>query len=42
MTHDTGHVTRDTQGVINIVSKFQVPSSNSLGVGMFQSYFHKG
>ena len=28
--------------MVNIVSKFQVPSSNGLGVMMFWRYFHKG
>ena len=35
MTHDTGHITCYTQGVMNIFSKFRVPSSNGLVVKMF-------
>ena len=36
-TPDTGHVTCDTQGVVqvNIVSKVQIRSSNGLEVFMF-------
>ena len=38
VTHDTWHimwhVTHDKQGVVNIVPKFQIPSSNSLWVLM--------
>ena len=33
-THDTWHATHDTHGMVNIVLKLQVPSSNSLGVMM--------
>ena len=29
-------MTRDTQGVVNIVSKFQLPSSNGLGYTEFE------
>ena len=29
-THNLGHITRYTQGVVNIVSQFQVPCSNGL------------
>ena len=42
LTPDTWHLTHDTQGVVNIVSKFQVPSSNSFGVIMFWRYFPPG
>ena len=42
MTSDTGHVTRDTQGVVNIVSKFQVTSTYGLGVMMFCRLGGKG
>ena len=31
VTHDIWHVSCDTEGVMNIVSKFQVPSSYGLG-----------
>ena len=41
VTHDTWFVTHDTQGMVNTVSKFQVPSSNGLGVMMVWKYFHK-
>ena len=34
VTHDMWHVTCDTQSVVNIVSKFQIPSSNGLGFMM--------
>ena len=34
-TCETLHVTCTTQGVMSIISKFQVPSSNGLGVLMF-------
>ena len=34
MTCDTGQVTYDTQGVVNIVSKYQIPRANGLGVMM--------
>ena len=30
-------MTRETQGVMNIVSKCQVPSSNGLGVKVFEN-----
>ena len=30
------HVTRDTQGVVNVVSKFQFPGSNGLGVDVLK------
>ena len=33
-TPETGYVTPDTHGVVNIISKIQVPSSNGLGVMM--------
>ena len=35
VTLDKWHVTRDSLGVVNIASKFQVPSSNGLGVIIF-------
>ena len=35
MILDTGKLTPDTQGVVNIVSKAQVPSSNGWGEIMF-------
>ena len=34
-TNDSCHVSRDKKGVVKIVSKFQFPSFNSLGVMMF-------
>ena len=36
------HMTQDTKGLVNIASKFQVPSSNSLGVMMFWRLAGKG
>ena len=42
MTGDTWHVTHDTWQVVNIVSKFQVPSSNGLGFMMFWRFGGKG
>ena len=43
MTHDIHmwHVKRGTQGVVNIVSTFQVPSSYGLAVRVFCGYFRK-
>ena len=35
MTHDTWHMTRDRWCAVNILSKFQLSSSNSFGVTMF-------
>ena len=31
MTPDTGHVTHETYGGVNLLSKFQLHSSNGLG-----------
>ena len=49
LTLDTWHVTRDkwhllryAQGVMNIVSKFQVPSSYGLGVKVSWRFWTKG
>ena len=42
LTPDTWHVKHDTQGVVNIVSQFQVPSSYSLGVKVFWKFWGKG
>ena len=42
LTPDTGHVTTDTQGMVNIVSRFQVLSSNGLGVMRFWRLGGKG
>ena len=41
VTHGTWQVTSDTQGVVNIVSKFQLPNSNGLGFTESWKYFHK-
>ena len=41
VTHDTWQVSHNTQKVVNIVSKFQLPSSYGLGVKVFWRYFHK-
>ena len=35
MTHDTWHMTQDRLGEVDFLSKFQLPSSNSLGVKVF-------
>ena len=40
VTCDTWHVTHETQGVMNIVSKCQLPSSNGLEYTEFWRYFH--
>ena len=40
-THDTWHLTCDTWWRVNILSKFQLPISYSLGVKVFWRYFHK-
>ena len=44
VTSDTWHMTSDTwnTGMMNIVSKFQVPSYNGLEVMIVWIYFHKG
>ena len=44
MTRDTwhGHMTCDTWWGVNILSKFQLPSSYGLGKTVFWKYFHKG
>ena len=41
-TRDTLHVSRDTQGVVSIVSKFQVPSYDGFGVIIFWRLGGKG
>ena len=38
VTLDKWHVTRDSLGVVNIASKFQVPSSNGLRVIIFWKF----
>ena len=40
LTCDTWHVTHDIQGVINILSQFQVPSSYNLGIMMSCELWH--
>ena len=35
LTHDMWHVTNDTYSGMNILSKFQLPSSSSLGLRVF-------
>ena len=40
--NDIWYVSRDTQWVVNIVSTFQVPSSNGLGVRIFWTFWGKG
>ena len=42
VSHDKWHLTYATEGVVNIVSKFQVPSSNGLGVMMLWGLGGKG
>ena len=42
MTEELWHVTCDTEGVVNIVSRFQVPSSNCFEVMMFWRFGGKG
>ena len=42
VTRDMWHFTCDTQGVVNIVSKCQVPSSKGLEVGCFEEMEEKG
>ena len=42
VTHDKQHVSYDTQGVVAIVSKFEVPSSNDFGFIMFWRFGTKG
>ena len=36
------HVTHDKWGEVNLLSKFELPSSYGLGVKVFWRYFHKG
>ena len=42
LSPDTWQVTRDIQGVVNNVSKFQVPTSYGFVVKVFWRYFHNG
>ena len=42
VTHDTWHVTRDTLGGMNILSKFQLPSSYRLWFMILWKYWGKG
>ena len=41
MTHDTWYATHNTQGVVNIVSKLQVPSFNGFGLWHFDDLEEK-
>ena len=39
ITRDMWHMTHDKYGRINILSKFQLPSSSGLGMRVFRRYF---
>ena len=41
VTHDMWHMTHDTYCGMNILSKFQLPSSFGFGLTVFWIYFHK-
>ena len=41
VTHDMWHLTRDRNGEVNLLSKFQLPSSYGLGMKVCRRYFHK-
>ena len=42
VTHHTSHITHDTWWWVNILSKFQIPSSYGLGLMMFWRFGGKG
>ena len=42
MTRGMWHLTREMWGDVNLLSKFQLPSSYSLGVKVCWRYFHRG
>ena len=39
LTHDMGHVTCDKWEEVNLLSKFQLPSSYGLGIWFFEDIF---